>query len=358
MISLNPFLARYGMALGAVAAAFGARLLLKPVLGDVAPLMLFTMPIMVAGWYGGFGPGLLATVSSAIVGDYFLIEPLYTFAISNGNPARQVEWILFILIGGLISWLNQERISADAERQRHLLREQEAREAAEDANRHKDEFLAAVSHELRTPLNAILGWGVILSKGKLDKEKTEKASGTIVRNAKMQMRLIDDLLDASRIVSGNLQLSCEPMRLAPAIEAAADVVQPLAEDKGVQLRLELDQTMGPVMGDPTRIQQVIWNLLSNAIKFTPPGGRVDITLDQADSKARISVRDTGKGISPDFIPHVFDRFRQASSKTGGVGLGMSIARSLVDLHGGTIEAHSDGEGRGATFRVCMPLLEG
>jgi signal transduction histidine kinase len=347
--------ARYGLALGTVAAAFGARYLLEPILGEVAPLMLFILSIMLSAWYGGLGPGLLATAASGVIGDYFFIEPLYTFEFTGRNLARQVEWGLFMVIGALISMLNQARISSEKRRLRHLLLEQEARAAAEAANRHKDEFLATISHELRSPINSILGWGVLLCKGKLNREKTDQVSETIVRNAKVQLRLIEDLLDASKLVSGNLRLVSEPTRLTPVIEAAADVVRPLADDKGVQLSLTLDPTKDRVMGDATRLQQVVWNLLTNAVKFTPPGGNIDVRLNHSGSQAQITVSDTGKGISRDFLPYVFDRFRQANCKSGGVGLGMAIARSLVELHGGRIEADSAGEGHGATFRVCLPL---
>jgi signal transduction histidine kinase len=349
--------AKYGLALVAVLAAFVARFLLEPILGAVAPLILFSLAVTLSAWYGGFGPGIVATVACVLLGDYYFIEPLHSFRISSHNRAQLLELILFLLTGVAISMISQMRITSEAKRQQLLIREKEARVTAEVANRHKDEFLAAVSHELRTPLTAILGWSVMLRKGILDREKMDHAAETIERNARTQMRLIDDLLDVSKIISGNLQLVCEPMTLTPTIEAAAEVVRPLADAKEVQLCLELHTVTGRVMGDPTRLQQVIWNLLTNAVKFTPSGGRVDVTLDQVGPQARITVCDTGKGISTEFLPYVFDRFRQANTKSGGMGLGLAIARSLVELHGGTIEVFSAGEGHGTTCKVYISLLE-
>jgi signal transduction histidine kinase len=291
-----------------------------------------------------------------VIGEYFFIEPLYSFQMNSHNLARQVELSIFITIGVLISMLSQKRLSSDAKRQLLLRSEREARQSAEVANRLKDEFLATVSHELRSPLNAILGWTVLLRKGQLDSARAGQALETVERNAKIQSRLIEDLLDVSRLISGKLQLDSRPVSLAPIIRAAADVVRPVAESKGVQVDLSLDSIVDQVNGDPTRLEQVMWNLLSNAVKFTPAGGTVQVTLEKQNSRAEILVRDTGKGISPEFLPYVFDRFRQADSKAGGMGLGLSIARSLVELHGGVIEAHSEGEGRGSTFKIRIPLM--
>jgi len=353
----NLKLKRYGLALGSVLAAFAARYILEPTLGVVAPLVLFSLAITVSAWYGGLGPGLVATLASGLLGDYFFIEPLHTFRLSTHNLAEQVELYLFYATGIAISLMSQERFSSREKLRQLLIREREAREEAQTANRLKDEFLASASHELRTPLSAILGWVKILLKGRLDQVKSVQALETVERNATILSRLIDDLLDISRIISGRLQIDSVPVSLTPVIEAAADMIRPAADAKGIQLCLALEPADYQVIGDSTRLQQVVWNLLSNSVKFTPPDGRVDITLDQVGSNARITVRDTGQGISPEFLPYVFDRFRQESNKSGGMGLGMAITKNLVELHGGTIEVYSAGEQQGATFKVYIPLLE-
>src|SRR5262245_38657290 len=348
---------RYGLALGSVLAAFAARRILEPILGVVAPLVLFSLAVTVSAWYGGLGPGLVATLASGLLGDYFFIEPLYTFRLSTHNLADQVELYLFYATGVAISLMGEERLSSREKLRQLLISERGAREEAQTANRLKDEFLAASSHELRTPLTAIVGWTKILLKDRLDHVKSVQALETIERNATILSRLIDDLLDISRIMSGRLQIHSETVSLTAVIEAAADMIRPAADAKGVQLYLALKPAAYQVMGDSTRLQQVVWNLLSNSIKFTPPAGWVDVTLDRVGSNARITVRDTGKGISPEFLPYVFDRFQQESNKFGGMGLGMAITKNLVERHGGTIEVYSAGEGQGTKFKVFIPLLE-
>lgn len=239
------------------------------------------------------------------------------------------------------------------------LREQEARDEAEEANRAKEEFLANVSHELRTPLSAMLGWSKVLRAGQLDKVTAAKALKTIERNVKSQQLLIESILDVSRITAGKLKLHTRPLNVRQIIEAALDTVRPTASAKGIQLHAAFDYESVFVFGDAQRLQQVFWNLLSNSIKFTPERGSVEIRLKRAGSYAQIEVNDTGKGITEQFLPHVFERFRQAdtvSTAHAGLGLGLSIARHLVELHGGTIEAASQGEGMGATFTVNLPLM--
>lgn len=249
-----------------------------------------------------------------------------------------------------------ERKQAEEERGR-FIREQEARLQAEAANQMKDEFLATLSHELRTPLNSILGWARLLRTRKFDENTTARALETIERNAKSQAQLIEDILDVSRIIRGKLRLNLRPVNLVPVIEAAMDAVRPAAEDKSIQLELVLDPSVDLVSGDPDRLQQIVWNLLTNALKFTPKGGKVEVRLERAGSHAEIRVIDTGIGIRPDFLPYIFDRFRQADSTTtrsyGGLGLGLAIVRHLVELQGGTVDVNSDGEGRGATFTVKL-----
>jgi len=242
----------------------------------------------------------------------------------------------------------------------HLIQEREARKSAEESNSLKDEFLATISHELRTPLTAILGWTSMLGTGQLDEETSARALNTIHRNARSQVQLIDDLLDVSRIITGNLRLDVSTVELVQVIEAAVDAVLPAAEAKNIRLQVLLDPQVGPVSGDAARLQQVVWNLLTNAIKFTPKGGRVQIRLERVNSHVEITVSDSGKGIDSEFLPHVFARFRQADQKStrahGGLGLGLSIVRQLVELHGGSVHAESEGDGQGATFVVQLPLM--
>jgi PAS domain S-box-containing protein len=242
----------------------------------------------------------------------------------------------------------------------HLYKaEQAARIAAEDASRMKDEFLATVSHELRTPLNAIVGWSGMLRTGRLDPPTAKRALEIIDRNARAQTQLIEDILDVSRIITGKLRVESGPVELLQVIEAAADSVRPAVASKSITLNLTADPKTGPVLGDPDRLQQVIWNLLANAVKFTPANGQIDVRLQSSGTDAEIVVCDTGQGISGSFLPYVFDRFRQADGaitrQHGGLGLGLAIARHLVELHGGSIKAESPGEGKGATFTVKLAL---
>jgi PAS domain S-box-containing protein len=244
---------------------------------------------------------------------------------------------------------------------RLLSRESRAREAAEESNRLKDEFLATVSHELRTPLTAILGWSRLLDSEALDDGVARQAIETIWRNAKAQSQIIDDILDVSRIITGNLHLELHPVELAPIVENAINVVRPTADAKGIGIAAKLDTAPIVVSGDTNRLQQVIWNLLSNAVKFTSGGGEVSVSISQTAAEAEIKVTDTGLGISREFLPFVFDRFRQADSSTtrqhGGLGLGLAIARHLVEIHGGSISADSQGKGQGSAFTIKLPLLD-
>jgi signal transduction histidine kinase/CheY-like chemotaxis protein len=235
-----------------------------------------------------------------------------------------------------------------------------AREEAERVSRMKDEFLATLGHELRTPLNAILGWAQLIKVGGATPEEVAEAVATIERNARVQTQLVEDLLDMSRIISGKIRLDVQRVDVAGVIEAAVAAVRPAAEAKGVRLQVTLDPLAGPVRGDANRLQQVVWNLLSNAVKFTPRGGRVQVSLERVNSHLEVIVSDTGHGIAPEFLPHVFDRFRQADAgaarRHGGLGLGLSIVKQLAELHGGSVWAKSPGEGRGATFTVVLPLM--
>ena len=252
-----------------------------------------------------------------------------------------------------------ERIRVERERELLLVSEQAARRDAEAANRAKDEFLATLSHELRTPLNAIVGWAHLLKTGQLDEGQRTRAVDVIDRNAKAQSQIVADVLDVSRIVMGKLRLDVRPVLLAEVVEEALDTLRPAAAAKDIRLEATLGGTPH-VSGDPDRLQQVVWNLLSNAIKFTPSGGSVRVRLRRANGHVDVVVEDTGTGIRPDFLPHVFERFRQSDSSStrahGGLGLGLALVRHLVELHGGTVSAESRGEGQGATFTVRLPVM--
>ena len=284
--------------------------------------------------------------------------------------SENVRWIhvqsspMFSDLGKLIGHVGTvrditDRKQAEEERGR-LIREQVARQEAERANQMKDEFLAILSHELRTPLNAILGWSRLLRVKKFDEETIDKALETIERNAKSQAQLIEDILDVSRILRGKLNLNKHPIRLESVIELAIDSLQPLAEEKSIVLELTSSPKVGEVIGDFDRLQQIVWNLLSNAIKFTQEEGKVEVRLESVGDEAQIQIIDNGIGIEPDFLPYVFDRFRQADSSTtrsyGGLGLGLAIVRHLVEQHGGKVYAENN-PGEGAKFTVALPLAQ-
>ena len=260
-----------------------------------------------------------------------------------------------------------ERVAREAElqaqveeRSRLLSSEKLARNEAERANRLKDEFLATISHELRNPLNAILGWAHMMRLGKLAPANAERAVETIYRNAKSQAQLVADLLDVSRIISGKLRLDVRTLDLINIVNAAIDSIRPAVDAKGIRLQTILDPGAGPISGDADRLQQIVWNLLTNAVKFTPRGGRIHVNVQRVDSHVEIVVSDSGVGISKEFLPYVFDRFRQADASTtrihGGLGLGLSIVHQLVDLHGGSVSVQSEGEGKGATFTITLPFV--
>jgi PAS domain S-box-containing protein len=251
------------------------------------------------------------------------------------------------------------RKRAEAEKEQLYAREHVVRLEAEAANQLKDEFLATLSHELRTPLTSIVGWAELLGSSRLDPVASLHSIEVIRRNARMQVQMVDDLLDVSRIITGKLRLNVQPVDLGISIIAAVDGLRLAAEAREIRLQLQLDSPAGQVSGDPDRLQQVAWNLVSNAIKFTPKGGCVMVRLERVESHIEITVSDTGKGIAPEFLPHVFDRFRQADATStrafGGLGLGLAIVRQLVELHGGTVRVESAGVGQGASFTVNLPL---
>ncbi|MBW4604089.1 MAG: response regulator [Calothrix sp. FI2-JRJ7] len=300
-------------------------------------------------------------------GGIFLVEHrirsmkgTYRWFLVRGEPYRDPQ------TGEIVRWFGasvdiHNRKTAEQEREQLLACEQAAREIAENANRIKDEFLAVLSHELRSPLNPILGWTRLLQKGKLDAARQREALATIERNAKLQTQLIEDLLDTSRIMQGKLSLTVAPVSLTFVISAAVETVRLAAEAKNIQIILDFAPAVAPVSGDAARLQQVVWNLLTNAVKFTPNHGQVTVELRQFDKKAQIRVIDTGKGINPQFLPYVFEYFRQEDGSTtrkfGGLGLGLAIVRQIVEMHGGTVQAESQGEGQGATFIVQLPTMQ-
>ena len=249
---------------------------------------------------------------------------------------------------------------SEEERDQLLSRAERARAEAEAANRIKDEFLATLSHELRTPLTSLLGWSSVLREAKRDEKVLTQGLEAIDRNARVQAQLIDDLLDVSRIVSGKLNLDVRPLDVSSVTRAAINVVRPAADAKGISIDYWAEPGLGAISADSARLQQIVWNLLSNAVKFTPHGGKITVRVEQDGTDARVTVKDTGQGIEPDFLPRAFDRFRQADSSTtrsfGGLGLGLAIVRHLVELHGGTVSAHSEGVNQGATFSATFPLL--
>ncbi|MEH2223640.1 hybrid sensor histidine kinase/response regulator [Nostoc sp.] len=282
----------------------------------------------------------------------------YRWQLARGLPLKDEQGFVVKWFGTCTDIHEQKQI---LEERAHLLElEQVARAKAETANRIKDEFLAVLSHELRTPLNAILGWSKLLQTRRLDQKKTSEALATIERNATLQVQLIEDLLDISRILQGKLTLNITKINLKSTVLSALQTMQLAAETKLIEVNTVFEPGVGQIMGDSTRLQQVVWNLLSNAIKFTPRGGKVEVRLQETDGYAQIIVSDTGKGISADFLPFVFDYFRQADSTStrnfGGLGLGLAIVRNIIEMHGGIVKADSHGEGQGAIFTVSLTLL--
>lgn len=323
-----------------------------------------------SGWLEGIHPEDLQQFWQTYI-NAFDAHRTFTMEYRLRRFDGEYRWILdtgvprFVPDGGFVGYIGSaiditERKQAEQEREEFLTREQAARTEAETANRMKDEFLATLSHELRTPLNAMLGWTQLLRTRKLDQVTYARALETVDRNTRSLASLIEDVLDVSRIIRGQLRLNVRPVQLVSVVEAAIDAVCPAAEAKAIRLQSVLDPATGPVAGDSDRLQQIVWNLLSNAIKFTPKEGRVQVLLEQINSHVELTVSDTGKGISAEFLPYVFERFRQADSTTtrthSGLGLGLAIVRHLVELHGGTVHAESSGEGQGAMFIVKLPLM--
>ena len=341
-------LSRYALAVGIVVAATLLRSAVDPLIHDQIPYFIYVAAVVVATWFCGVDGGVLATVLAAFAGNYFFV-PLRYELIPHGE-----DWVamgLFAAVAlGLIWQVGRWR------RAERVLRRLNAE--AEQMSRLKDEFLATLSHELRTPLNAILGWAQLLDAGRLDAARQKEAARVIMRNAQAQSRLVHDILDVSRIISGKMHLKLAPVDMRAVVSAAVDTLRPAARAKGIDIQAVLPLRL-MMVGDADRLQQIAWNLLSNAVKFTPKGGRVNVRVEQLESQVVLTVADTGIGMEPDFLPYLFERFRQADSSTtrrhGGLGLGLAVVRHLVELHGGTVCAQSAGPNLGSTFTVALPI---
>lgn len=357
--NLRSALVRYGLALASLVLILGSSTVLQQVLPfrvDLTSLIIIAM--IASAWYLGLGPGLMLAVILEITLDYFARPPLaFRTVVVVFN-----RMVLFTAVVWFASFRRRaERILRE---QRTLLeeslrREQLARQQAEASDRLKDEFLATVSHELRTPLSAILGWAAMLNMGELEEANTRNGLQVIERNARVQAAIIGDILDMSSIVTGKMSIDARPVELSVIVHAAVNTLQLAASAKGITVSVFVDENAGFAAGDPDRLQQIVWNLVANAIKFTPANGKVDVRLGRVNSHVELRVSDNGIGISHEFLPHVFERFRQADSSTtrthGGLGLGLAIVRHLVELHGGTAAAESLGLGRGSVFTVLLPV---
>jgi signal transduction histidine kinase len=339
----------YAFAVFASALALVLTLLVDDPRVEPNTLLLFLAAVMCSSWYGGIGPGVVATGLTGLGALYLYIPPALSFLLDEQSALRLVE---FVAVSVLISVLNETRRRSQA-------RAEHASAEAAAANRVKDEFLAMVSHELRTPLSAILGWTKILRTREADPSITPQALEIIERNAATESRLVEDLLDISRLATGHFRLHMRPLEITPVLHAAIDTVRPAIEAKALDLRTKVDGT-AMVLGDQERLQQVLWNLLSNAVKFTPERGAVEVVVQQVNTHARILVSDTGPGIDAAALPHIFERFHQGSQadgkRRGGLGLGLAIARHVAELHGGTLRAESAGRGKGARFVLELPTL--
>ena len=357
--------------MAAAVGGLGLRLALEPVWGEQLPFITLFPAIMVSAAAGGVGPGLLTTFLAGVGAAYYWVPPLRSLWVTD--PGEWLGLSVFAVVGVAISGMNELwrrgiEALADSEQQlaltlasnaRLLEREQEARTEVERAGRLKDDFLAGLSHELRTPLNAVMGYAHMLLEGAVPPDRTAHALHAIQRNAQAQARLVESLLDLSRVLAGKLELSPEPMELSSVIAAAVDAVTPEALQKNISLQVSGTNTVR-VLADGPRLQQVFWNLLANAIKFTPTGGQVTVDLARTDTEAVVRVTDDGRGIPRALLPFVFDRFKQAEDVSSGLrtglGLGLALVREMVNAHEGTVTAESAGEGLGAAFTVRLPLL--
>jgi len=353
---LESTLGQYAVACAAVMFAFSVRLALKPLTGDASPFLLFTPAVMVAAWYAGPGPGVFTTGAGALLGNHFFLRAM-------GEPGLE-RWdrvLMFLLVGGLITSLTTVVKVSRTRLDESLWREQKARAEAEAASQSKDEFLSLASHELQTPVSVVAGWAASIRTRQLHGDALNVALDAIERNAQIQSRLIQDLLDRARIVTGRLRLEPQVVSITEILRAAVEQMRPTFDHNQVRLTTAIQDAGYPISADPVRLQQVFTNLLSNAAKFTAPGGHVAVEAACTASLATVTVKDDGVGIRSEFLPRVFEGFQQdlrtVSANTHGLGLGLSIARHFVERHGGTIRAASEGPGRGATFTVVLPLQQ-
>ena len=330
------------------------RMLLRPLLGDASPFLLFTPAVAITALYGGVGPGVVATALSTVFGSHFFLRPVGELVIEQWDRV-----ILFAVVGAAITTSSALLRRSRRQLAASLWREQKARAIAEAADHAKDDFLALISHELRTPMNVILGWIAALRQDRLSRAATEHAIDAIERNAGMLNRLVDDVLDRSRMATDTLRLDPQTISLDTVVYAAVDQMRGKIEAAGLNLHVAMSREGIVIVGDSIRLQQVFTNLLSNAVKFTPRGGHVSVRITLVGRNALVTVADTGSGIRAEFLPHVFDAFRQddrtLQHSSRGLGLGLSISKYLVERHGGIITATSQGRGLGSTFTVLLPL---
>jgi signal transduction histidine kinase len=339
---------RYGIALGTVLVATGISLLLRP-FGQAADSPLFVAAVLVSAWQGGIGPALLATAIAIVPMDLVVA------------PSQQAlgSVTVFVLVALFVGTLAAARRRAERDRLVLLERERAARLDAEAANRTKEQFVHMVVHELRTPLTAILSWAGALATGRLDGADAAKALAAIRRNAALQARIIEDLVDLAQVERGGVSLERGRVELAAVVGAAVEANTAAAASKGIKIALDVADSCPPVVGDFGRLQQVVSNLLTNALKHSEAGTTVCVRLDRTAAWARLTVADEGRGIAPELLPHVFEPYRQAGGDIArsGLGLGLTIVRHLVELHGGRVEAASPGVGGGARFTVLLPAVE-
>lgn len=342
---------RLGVSVLAVAAMSATRFSLIPVLGHSSPYLLFTPAVMVAAWYGGLWPGLLAISMSAAVGTQFLRPTVGGLTVGDWDRLS-----LFVVVGLAATWL-QVTVTASTERIGLLLaRERAARAEAEAADRAKDDFLATVSHELRGPLSEVVGWASLLRGHALDLASVRMAADVIERNARTQERLVEDIVDSVRASRGTMRLERRRVDLASLVAAVVEATRPAAEQLGIAVQATIPPGESAVWGDPVRLHQVFSNILNNAVKFNRRGGAIAVRLRHVNDRACITVMDTGAGIEADFLPHAFEPFKKRHASTQGLGLGLAIVRHLVEAHGGQVEATSPGRGQGSTFTLSLPLM--
>jgi signal transduction histidine kinase/CheY-like chemotaxis protein len=346
---------RYALALVIVAVATLLRALVDPLIHDQIPYFIYVASVVITTWFCGFSAGVVGSAVAAVVGNYLFVPPRYEII---PHPEDWNAMAMFGVVALGLVWLVNRWRTAEHTLRKHADDLSALNAEAERINRLKDEFLATLSHELRTPLSAVLGWAQMLESGQLDGPQQKRASEAIVRNAKAQARLVEDILDVSAIVSGKLVMHEATVDLAAIVRSAADVIRPAADAKRIDLRTSF-ASHSIMVGDADRLRQVAWNLLSNAVKFTDRGGTVEARVAHEDSALVLTVSDTGQGIESSFLPHLFERFRQADSsptrERGGLGLGLAIVRHMVELHGGTVSAESAGRDCGSTFKVTLPV---